>query len=133
MKYSKKGWDKRKEDRAGYAEFFQKHVKVIKDTQACCEECGTRLRGHVSEVAHILPKSLFKSIATNDDNVIYLCGMYSSNECHNEFDDSKLKVFQNMLVFNKISSIFAMLENIVIEKIPYKIYERYSKTWKHVQ
>lgn len=128
MRYSKKGWEKRKKDREGYAEFYQKHVKIIKDTKACCEECGTKLRGHVSEVAHILPKNLFKSVATNDDNVIYLCGMYSANECHNKFDDSKLKVFQNMLVFDKISCIFAKLEEVITEKIPYKIYDRYQKS-----
>lgn len=128
MVYSKKGWEKRKAEREGYAEFFQKHINIIKNTNACCAECGDKLKGNVSEIAHILPKNLFKSIATNNDNVIYLCGMYSTNECHNKFDDSKLKVFQNMLVFTQISRIFAKLEEVVTEKIPYKIYDRYQKS-----
>lgn len=128
MKYSEKGWNKRKTEREGYAEFFQKHISIIKDTRACCEECGAKLKGNVSEIAHILPKNLFKSIATNDDNVIYLCGMYSENECHSKFDDSKLKIFQNMLVFNKISLIFDKLEEVITEKIPYKIYDRYKES-----
>jgi len=128
MNYSEKGWNKRKEERAGYSEFFEKHVGIIKSTKACCAECGAKLRGHVSEVAHVLPKNLFKSIATNDDNVIYLCGMYSANQCHNKFDDSKLKVFQDMFVFSEISRIFAKLEEVITEKIPYKIYARYQKS-----
>lgn len=127
MKYSKKGWEKRKQERAGYAEFFIKHVSNIKKTQACCAECGARLKGHVSEVAHILPKSTFKSVATNDDNVIYLCGMYSSNQCHTNFDSFPIEKFQEMLVFNQISAIFAKLENIVTEKISYKVYDKYTK------
>ena len=127
MGYSKKGWEKRKQERAGYAEFFQSHVKNIKDTKACCAECGTRLKGHVSEVAHILPKSYFKSIATNDDNVVYLCGMYSSNQCHTNFDNFSIEKFQEMLVFNKVAEIFKELELLVTEKIPYKVYDKFEK------
>ena len=129
MSYSKKGWEKRKAERAGFAEFFQKHIQVIKDTKASCEECGNKLKGHVSEVAHILPKGTYKSVATNDKNVIYLCGMYSSNQCHTNFDTFTAEKVKEMLVFNKISSIFAELEDIVTEKISYKIYERYEKEY----
>lgn len=127
MKYSKKGWEKRKKERAGYAEFFTKHVDNIKKTQACCEECGARLKGHVSEIAHVLPKSYFKSIATNDSNVIYLCGMYSTSQCHTNFDSFSIEKFQEMLVFKKVSGIFVMLENIVTERISYKVYDKYIK------
>lgn len=126
MKYSKKGWEKRKKDREGYAEFYQKHIKIIKDDKVCCSECGAKLRGHVSEIAHILPKNLFKSIATNDDNVIYLCSFGSFNQCHSIFDDSKKNVFKNMKVYKKINKIFRSLESVITEKIPYKIYSRYT-------
>lgn len=128
MKYSKKGLEKRKRERAGYAEFFQKHIKVIKDTKACCEECGAKLRGHVSEIAHILPKSTYKSIATNDKNVLYLCGMYSNNQCHTNFDTFTNEKFQEMLVFPKVLEVFEELENLVEEKISYKTYDRYEKS-----
>ena len=127
MRYSKKGLEKRKSEREGYAEFFQKHIKIIKDTKACCAECGSRLKGHVSEIAHILPKSYFKSIATNDKNVIYLCGMYSSSQCHTNFDTFSVEKFQKMLVFTKVSCIFAELEDVIEEKINYKIYDKYIK------
>ena len=36
--YSKKAWDKRKVERAGFAEFFQKHIQTIKDKQSHCEK-----------------------------------------------------------------------------------------------
>lgn len=127
MSYSKKGLEKRKAERAGFAEFFQKHIQIIKKTKACCEECGAKLRGHVSEVAHILPKSTYKSVATNDLNVIYLCGMFSSQQCHTNFDTFPSEKVHEMLLFNKVSGIFANLEDTVSEKITYKIYERYEK------
>lgn len=127
MKYSKKGWKKRKEQRAGYAEFYQKHVDIIKKKKCRCEECGAKLKGHVSEVAHILPKGTFKSIATNDKNIIYLCGMHSEKQCHTNFDNFPIKKFQEMLVFTKVSRIFANLKDMVSESISYKIYDKYIK------
>lgn len=127
MRYSKKGWEKRKAERTGFAEFFQKHIKIVKDTKACCAECGTKLKGHVSEIAHILPKGTFKSVATNDDNVIYLCGMYSANQCHTNFDTFTVEKFQKMLVFTKAAEIFKELELLVTEKIPYKVYDKFEK------
>lgn len=127
MKYSKKGLAKRKKEREGYAEFFQRHIQIIKDTKAVCDECGSRLKGDVSEVAHVLPKGTYKSVATNDNNVVYLCGQYSTSQCHTNFDTLPAEKIKEMLVFNKISSIFAELKNIVTEKITHKIYGRYTK------
>lgn len=125
MKYSSKGWARRKEERKGFPEFFEKHIKIIKDTKACCEECESRLKGDVSEIAHVLPKSYYKSIATNDINVIYLCGMFSENQCHNKFDNSISEEFKKMNVYFKVSNIFKLLEKEITEKIPYKTYDRY--------
>lgn len=125
--YSKKGLERRKEERKGFAEFFQKHIQVIKRSRSCCEECGSRLQGHVSEIAHILPKGYFKSIATNDLNVIYLCGMYSDNQCHTNFDSFPNEKFQYMKVFKAISCIFTELEGYITEKISYKVYDKYIK------
>jgi hypothetical protein len=77
----------RKVDR-GYGDFFVKHIGIIVSERRSCDECGVKLTGHVSEVAHILAKSKHKEVATDDDNVIYLCGMYSDNQCHKKFDSS---------------------------------------------
>lgn len=127
MGYSEKGWEKRKKDREGLKEFFEECVSKIKKEGLRCEECGDRLRGHVSEVAHILPKNYFRSIQTNPLNWLPLCGMYSANQCHSKFDDSKVNIFKNMLIYPKVIRIFAELEDKITEKIPYKIYVRYQE------
>lgn len=126
MKYSKKGLEKRKADREGFAKFFQRHIEKIKSTKAVCRECGSTLKGHVSEIAHVLPKSYYKSIATNDKNVIYLCGMYSNGQCHTNFDTFSNEKMQKMLIFSEVSRIFTSLEEDITEKIPYKTYDRYT-------
>ena len=126
-KYSKKGLEKRKKGREGYKEFFEKHIDKIKQERLCCEECGKRLKGNVSEIAHILPKQKYKSIATNDENVLYLCGMYSKNGCHDKFDNSKTDVVKNMKVYNKATEQFAKLEPLIKEKISYKTYDKWEK------
>lgn len=123
-RYSKKGLEKRKEERKDFPEFFQKHIEIAKNK--FCEECGEKLKGHVSEIAHILNKSYYKSISTDDDNVVYLCGMFSQNQCHSNFDSSDNKKFKEMLVYTKIILKFAELENKIKEKITYKTYERYT-------
>ena len=128
MKYSKKGLEKRKKDREGLAEFFMKCVAEIKTKQLHCEECGARLKGDVSEVAHILPKSSFRSIQTNKLNWIPLCGRFSQKQCHTNFDNWSVKKVKEMLIYKKIIRIFAELEPLIEEKIHYKIYDKYGKS-----
>ena len=60
-KYSKKGLERRKAERECLPEFFQKHIEIAKTKY--CEECGAKLKGNISEIAHRLPKSFFKSTA----------------------------------------------------------------------
>lgn len=127
MNYSKRGLEKRKKDREGFAEFFQECTQEIKDNKLSCEECGAKLQGHVSEVAHILPKGYFKSIATNKLNWIPLCGQWSSNnQCHTNFDNFPLKKVKEMKIYSRICIIFAELEPLIEEKIPYKTYDKYG-------
>jgi len=126
MKYSKKGLEKRKKDREGFKEFFEKHVNKIKQEKLTCEECGDRLKGNASEIAHCLPKQKFKSIATNDKNVLYLCGMYSNNQCHSKFDTSSNEVFRDMKVFKKANAVFEELKEAITENINYKEEDRYG-------
>ena len=127
MPYSKKGWERRKEERKGFGEFFMKHVQIIKDTKAHCAECGEKLKGDVSEIAHVLPKGYFKSVATNDLNVMYLCGQYSNNQCHTNFDNFSVKKVKEMLIYSEIIRIFAEIEDSITERIPYKVYEKYTE------
>jgi hypothetical protein len=128
MNYSKKGLEKRKQDREGLSEFFMECVNEIKTKQLHCEECGAKLKGDVSEVAHILPKSSFRSIQTNKLNWIPLCGMYSEKQCHTNFDNWPVKKIKNMFIYPKIMLIFAELEPLIKEKIHYKIYDKYEQS-----
>jgi len=124
MKYSKKGLEKRKEERACLPEFFQRHIEIAKGMY--CEECGARLTGNVSEIAHIVPKQYFKSVMCNDLNVLYLCGMYSSNQCHNNFDNSAQEKIKQMKIFPKVQEVFKQLEEQITEKINYKHRDKYE-------
>lgn len=123
-KYSKKGLVKRKEDRACLSEFFVRHVEKIKTERLCCVNCGTRLMGDVSEVAHRLPKSTFKSIQCLDENVTYLCGMYSSNQCHSKYDGTNEQL-QSLNIFSAEKEIIKELLEKVTETINYKVYDKW--------
>lgn len=125
-KYNKKTIEKRKLEREGFAEFYQKHISIIKDKNLHCEGCGERLIGDVSEVAHILPKNFFKSICTEDKNIVYLCSWKSSNNCHGTFDNSKNEKVQEMGIFPKLQEIVKDLLKDVTEKINYKFYDRWQ-------
>jgi|AntRauTorckE5430_2_1112549.scaffolds.fasta_scaffold39339_2 predicted restriction endonuclease len=120
-KYTKKGLEKRKKDREGYKEFFEKHILRIKKSNAKCLECGNNLKGSVREIAHILPKSQFKSISKLDENIIYLC-----EEHHNYFDNRSNKDVKNMGIFKKVSEAFQSLLEKITEEINYKTYDRYE-------
>ena len=128
-KYSKKALDKRKLERGKFPEFYAKHVSIIKEKKECCAECGCRLSGDVSEVAHILNKSVYKSVSTEDQNVLYLCSWKSQNNCHSKFDNSSLDVFKEMLVYDRVCNIFAEIRDKVKEKINFKTLERYIKDY----
>lgn len=127
MKYSKKGWEKRKKDREGYKEFFEKCVEKIKTEKLCCSECGAKLQGHVSEVAHVLPKSYFKSVATNDLNWLPMCGQWGiETQCHYKFDNLPIEKYKKLIVYSEVIRIFAELEPLIEEKINYKTYDKYT-------
>jgi hypothetical protein len=123
-KYSKKGLEKRKAERECLPEFFKKHIEIAKTK--CCEECGAKLKGNVTEIAHVLPKQYFKSVMCSDLNVLYLCGLYSSNECHSKFDNSAQEKVKEMKIYTKVQEIFKQLEEEITEKINYKHYDLYT-------
>jgi hypothetical protein len=123
-KYSKKGLEKRRSEREGLPEFFKKHIDLAKSKN--CEECGTKLRGDVSEIAHVLPKQYFKSIMRSDNNVLYLCGMYSHNQCHSNFDNWSAEKIKEMKIFPKVQQLFKELQEDITENINYKIYDKYE-------
>ena len=121
-KYSKKGLEKRKGERACLPEFFQKHIEIAKTKY--CANCGEKLRGDVSEVAHRLPKSTFKSIMCDDDNVVYLGGRFSSCGCHSLYDGTNEQL-QSLNIFLAEKEIIKELLEKATEKYNYKILDRW--------
>lgn len=128
-KYTQKSLNKRRSERGKFPEFFSKHVLIIKEKKICCAECGTRLLGDVSEVAHVLNKSIYKSVSTDDDNIIYLCGWKSQNNCHSKFDNISIEGLKDMLIYNQVCKIFEKIKSRVKEKINFKTSERYIKNY----
>jgi hypothetical protein len=124
-KYSKQGLARRKEERKDFPEFYQKHIQIIKDGKLNCQECGCRLIGDVSEVAHILNKSFFKSISTEDSNILYLCSWRSSgnNNCHSKFDSGKEK---EMSVFSIAQERIKQMIEKITENINWKLINKYN-------
>ncbi len=123
-KYSKKGLEKRKEERQCLPEFFQRHIEIAKTKY--CEECGAKLSGNTSEIAHVLPKRYFKSVMCLDLNVLYLCGMYSGNQCHTNFDNFPQEKVKQMKIFPKVQKTFEELKQEITETLNYKLTERYE-------
>jgi|GEM_PF-3857326 len=124
-KYSKKGLQKRKEERECLSEFFIHHVEKIKTERLCCNNCGERLKGDVSEVCHRLPKSTFKSIQCEDDNIVYLGGRFSSCGCHSLYDGTNEQL-QSLNIFSAEKEIIIKLLEKVTEKYNWKLLERWN-------
>lgn len=123
-KYNNKNLEKRKAERECLPEFFKKHIEIAKTK--CCEECGAKLKGNATEIAHVLPKQYFKSVMCSDLNVLYLCGLYSISSCHNNFDNFPQEKVKQMKIYPKVQDIFKQLEKEITEKINYKHRELYG-------
>ena len=124
-KYSKKGLEKRKAERECLPEFFIRHVEKIKTERLHCANCGCTLLSDVSEVAHRLQKSLFKSIQCDDENVIYLCSYKSSNNCHSKYDGTNEQLW-SLSIFEEERLKIEKLLAKVTEKYNYKILDRWK-------
>lgn len=126
-KYSKKGLERRKEERECLPEFFKKHIEIIKTEKRKCENCGELLKGDTSEVAHRLPKSFFKSIMCDDENVVYLGGRFSSCGCHNLYDGTNEQL-QSLSIFAQEKEKVEKLLEKVTEKYNWKLTDRWQIT-----
>lgn len=89
-----------------------------------CAHCGGKTQKYDNDtfhysVAHLLPKSLFKSIATHDENWLELC--YYGNSCHTNFDNhiidiSELNCFNE--VIEKITKLYPHIAKEERRRIP---------------
>jgi ribosomal protein S27E len=97
--------------------FFESHIKILNSKPTKCENCNTLLFNPTSaNIAHILPKSIFKSISTNNNNCMYLCLI-----CHGNYDSSWDKAIK-MQCFKKAREKFKLFEQYIIEKRDYLKY-----------
>lgn len=65
-----------------YQEFFELVLKDKKNIH--CQNCNRLIREpSIFNCAHIFPKSIFKSIARNFLNILFLC-----EDCHGQYDSS---------------------------------------------
>lgn len=75
-----------------------------------CENCKNPVKASRTSNAHILPKSIFKSVATNIHNHMYLCFI-----CHNKFDKS-WEDAQSMSVFSLAIKRFNKFKDEITER-----------------
>lgn len=120
---TEKSTEKRAEERKEYPEFFVKHINYIKENNISCAECGDRLKGDSSNVCHLVSKSSNLEVATNNNNILYLCGLFSKNNCHSIFDSNfsnreKMKVFT--LAVEKYKMFKDQIINITNEVLHYE-------------
>lgn len=98
----------RAEQRKDYPKFYQKHIEIA--SKMDCEECGKKLQGSSTEICHILSKEKNPEIATNDNNIIYLCW-----ECHTKFDHSRASR-RKMNVFDWAQQRLSWIESQIFVK-----------------
>lgn len=98
-----------------------------------CRHCGGRTEKkndstYKFSVAHILPKRLFKSVATHPKNFIELC--FHGNSCHTNFDNCTLEWVQLNCFAEVIEKFVAMYPEIAPDERRYipSILLEYVKT-----
>lgn len=92
--------------------FFDRAAKVI-DEDPKCWECGKFIpkKYYRAATAHILPKKIFKSIATNDLSYLILgagCG------CHGK--THRLDTFSKMKIFKEAVDRFNQIKHLITER-----------------
>ena len=107
----------RKEQRKDYPEFFQKMCEIAR--VSVCEECGIRLRGNSTEIAHILSKAEYMSpeVATDPTNILFLC-----SDHHTQFDrnlETRSQMKANLEAKERYKLLQERLTNVTAETLFY--------------
>ena len=93
--------------------YFDYHINKIIENNLSCQECGCKLNGDRSEIAHIISKSKNPEVEDISDNILYLCGVNSYNQCHSKFDQS-LDKRKNMRVFDIAVNNFLKIKHLIV-------------------
>jgi hypothetical protein len=118
--FNPKTKEKRKAERVGLPKFFEDGIDGLKGNPYCME-CGVRINtGYepVRNIAHILPKSIYKSVMAHKLNRVFLCDSKDNEDgrsCHHKFDNSILEQ-PNMRCFNEVKARFEMFKHEVVER-----------------
>lgn len=76
-------------------------------------------------IAHLLPKAIFKSVATHEENWIELC--FWNNSCHTRFDQSKItwEFLKDSKEWETISEkLHEVLPQVAEEERKHKLYSK---------
>jgi 5-methylcytosine-specific restriction endonuclease McrA len=118
--FNPKSREKRKSERAGLPEFFQNAIEELKKKPKCVN-CGRRINVNYRpemNIAHILPKSKYKSVNDHPFNKIFLCA-YKDNpdgsSCHIDFDTRILDI-PKMPCFTEAKKNFEKFKDEVAER-----------------
>lgn len=103
--------DQGKEMTSGGAELKRWFEDRRKELTGVCAHCGGRSCKDSDQywkfsIAHILPKNLFKSVATHPLNYIELC--FFNNSCHTNFDNKTLDI-TDLNCFDTVISRFVSM------------------------
>ena len=94
----------------GSAELQRWFEERHKEMTGFCKNCGGKTQkgkeNYKNSIAHILPKSHFKSVATNEYNWIELC--FYGKSCHSNMDNNMLDLTE-MSCWNEIVTKFCIM------------------------
>ena len=121
-KYTQKGLDKRKSERAGLPEFFDTAIEELK-RKPFCQNCNCSINVSLlphNNIAHLLSKQRYKSVMTNPYNRVFLCDtkdhpIDNPRSCHAKFDSS-IYGRSEMEVFTVALILYGMFKDDVLEQ-----------------
>ena len=126
--FTQKNINKRKTERADLPIFFKAAIDELKESPIC-QNCGAMINASyvpIRNIAHILPKSIYKSVMTHPDNKIFLCSSKdhdSGIDCHYRFDNSIMDI-PNMPCFKYAKKKFERFKDEIVERgIIFRIFE----------
>lgn len=109
---------RRKEQRKDLPAFFATAIQAMQE-KPVCQNCGAPIKAWFNptwNIAHILKKSVYKSVATHPENFVILCAHKDEqNNCHEKFDGA-LSNRINMPVFNLALQKFVKLKDDCLER-----------------
>ena len=109
---------RRKEERSGLPKFFEDAIADMQENPTCVN-CGCTIdvdyKPHWN-IAHILCKSIYKSVMDHPLNYIILCSSKDSfgNSCHEKFDNN-ISEIHTMPCFEPAKKLFEKFKHEVVE------------------